>query len=490
MNKRPHSLNSKQQPHFHIKTSNPKIFQDKSSTTTKYFKKKSETTKLKLPPINVKQHPNMNKSSSPIYHPIFTEPSKSIGYSNITHKKNLHQLGITSNNTNDTTKRTSKLTINAFKLSSSSNNNYTKTKTSFTPISTFVSKYPRKRSVDVPSSTNINPPLTSSNDFDVYDSLKPLASSKTKHAYQTQTGRNENGKLKPNNQDSILICDSLFNLDNVSIFAVMDGHGANGHYVSDYVKNAITTHFTNKETYSNKQSPIITSELIQYKLSTKKHHAIISFFNELNHDLQQHKTKFDVHFSGTTCVCVFQLHKKIICSNIGDSRAIVIYNDTKNRYYYETLSNDHKPDLPHERKRIESKGGVVAPCEDEKDFDDCIHRVWVKGENYPGIAISRTLGDSVAHTVGVNSQAEIIEKDINSNMCAVVLASDGVWEFLSNDDVTNIVGKYYMRNDPQGAVGEIVKKASDKWKEEGDAMDDITCVVNFIKMKHIKKTTI
>ena len=90
----------------------------------------------------------------------------------------------------------------------------------------------------------------------------------------------------------------------------------------------------------------------------------------------------------------------------------------------------------------------------------------------------------------MNSQAEIIEKDINSNMCAVVLASDGVWEFLSNDDVTNIVGKYYMRNDPQGAVGEIIKKASDKWKEEGDAMDDITCIVSFIKMKHIKKTTI
>ena len=547
MNRRPHSLNSKQS---HVKTKNtnqliesselikhksPKIFQDKSYTTNKVIKKKSETTKLKLPPINVKRtiQPNNNNSpivngdssSSPVYHPIFTEPSKSIGYSNVTHKKNLHQLGIGNtatttihtcnehqkasplllSNTNEINKRTSKLSINAFKLSSTSkpfnthhyhhhiemnspSNNSNKTKTSFTPMSTFISKYPRKRSVDVPS-TNLNPPLTTLNDFDVYDGLKPLHSSKTKHAFQTQTGRNETGQTKPNNQDSILICESLFNLDNVSIFAVMDGHGANGHFVSDYVKNAIATHFTNKDTYSNEQSPTITSELIQYKLSTKKHHAITSFFNNLNHDLQR-KAKFDVHFSGTTCVCVFQLHKKIICSNIGDSRAIVIYCDSKSKYYCEPLSNDHKPNLPHEKSRIESKGGVVSPCDDEKDFEDCIQRVWVKGENFPGIAISRTLGDSVAHSVGVNSHAEIIEKDINGNMCAIVLASDGVWEFLSNDEVTNIVVKYYIRNDPQGAVGEIVKKASDKWKEEGDAMDDITCIVNFIKMKHIKKTTI
>lgn len=46
--------------------------------------------------------------------------------------------------------------------------------------------------------------------------------------------------------------------------------------------------------------------------------------------------------------------------------------------------------------------------------------------------MSRSLGDSVAHTVGVTCEPEISELVLNSLDKIIVIASDGVWEFLSN----------------------------------------------------------
>ena len=116
--------------------------------------------------------------------------------------------------------------------------------------------------------------------------------------------------------------------------------------------------------------------------------------------------------------------------------------------------------------------------------------MWVEGEKFPGIAISRTLGDDVAHSVGVSCVPDVIIKDITEDICFLVIASDGVWEFLSNDKVKDIILPYYFRNDPKGAAIEVVKEASQSWKDEGCAMDDITCIIYFIKSSHYKKSTV
>ena len=62
------------------------------------------------------------------------------------------------------------------------------------------------------------------------------------------------------------------------------------------------------------------------------------------------------------------------------------------------------------------------------------------------------MGDDVAHSVGVTSTPDVIVRDITDDMCFIVVASDGVWEFLSNDKVKDIVLQYYNRNDPKGAA--------------------------------------
>ena len=90
--------------------------------------------------------------------------------------------------------------------------------------------------------------------------------------------------------------------------------------------------------------------------------------------------------------------------NSGDSRAIVgskIKKDKKNKWKARSLTHDHKPELKKEEARIVNKGGRVEPCVDENGGYIGPNRVWLKDENLPGLAMSRSLGDLVGASVGV-----------------------------------------------------------------------------------------
>lgn len=81
-------------------------------------------------------------------------------------------------------------------------------------------------------------------------------------------------------------------------------------------------------------------------------------------------------------------------------RAILAKADG-DRYQVEDLTCDHKPGLPEERARIEASGGRVFAL----DYDDGYvgpERVWLPDRDIPGLAMSRSLGDTIAHSVGRN----------------------------------------------------------------------------------------
>jgi len=69
--------------------------------------------------------------------------------------------------------------------------------------------------------------------------------------------------------------------------------------------------------------------------------------------------------------------------------------------------------------------------------------VWLQKEEIPGLAMSRSFGDKVAHSVGVSAEAEVQSFLLGVHDKFVVIASDGVWEFLSNEDVANIIWPFY-----------------------------------------------
>lgn len=72
---------------------------------------------------------------------------------------------------------------------------------------------------------------------------------------------------------------------------------------------------------------------------------------------------------------------------------------------------------------------------DESGAASGVFRVWNQSMVEPGLAMARSFGDKSAREVGVVSEPEIFETILKEEDKFVVLASDGVWEFLTNADV-------------------------------------------------------
>lgn len=77
-----------------------------------------------------------------------------------------------------------------------------------------------------------------------------------------------------------------------------------------------------------------------------------------------------------------------------------------------------------------------------------------------------------------------MELDLCPDDKFIVLASDGVWEFLSNEEIAKIVMPYFECKNAEKAAEAVVRDSYLKWKqEEDDIVDDITCVIIFLDVK-------
>lgn len=285
----------------------------------------------------------------------------------------------------------------------------------------------------------------------------------------SQAGKSEDGFTKVN-QDSFLVLQSEYNLKDFNIFCVMDGHGNNGHLVSRYLMKYINLFFkNNKKMNASNQN----EDSIYQRLKKSDYHILRRLFRHAERDLHK-KSKIDANLSGTTCVMVAQIGDRFICANIGDSRAIMI--KTGNEIV--PLSIDQKPDDPEESKRIVQNGGEISQYEENGEKSGP-YRIWKKGEVYPGIAMSRSVGDFIATSLGVVPEAKFIEEKIDQDCKFIVVASDGIWEFLDNKRVGEIVMPYYKNDDPDGACKALIKEATEWWNKEDIVVDDITVVVVF-----------
>ena len=309
-----------------------------------------------------------------------------------------------------------------------------------------------------------------------------------KSAYITKAGVDE--KKEKKNQDSFLILEKLF--ENIlNIYGIFDGHGKNGNLISNLISQFLSQYLKNKENYflekndnddsssdssESSKEIIINNELISNLFS--KEDFIKKIIKEL--DFKANESNFDLQFSGSTCLLLFLFNDEIICSNIGDSMCVLFNCSNEDRWTYEIISKIHKPDIPSEKKRILEEGGVVHPFYDEFGIYDGPNRVYVKGKTYPGLSLTRSIGDLEAEKIGVISEPDIIFKKKDSTCKYLVLGSDGLWDVIKPYDVRRIVNPYFFRNDPDGACNALMKIASKNWNKEGCDRDDITIIVVFI----------
>ena len=267
---------------------------------------------------------------------------------------------------------------------------------------------------------------------------------------------------KPN-QDTLFVKD----LSSDSLFlGVCDGHGTVGHEVSSLVQQEL---------------PIIIQNTLPSSPPTPSYDIllplIISSF-KLTNDKISLSPNLDSVFSGTTCCSLLLYPHKIVSCNLGDSRAILGIKK-ENQWYSENLTNDHKPDLPKEKKRIEENGGRVDTFKDEKGLPFGPLRVWKEKENFPGLAMSRSFGDEVAHGIGVVCIPEVRERELKGNEKFFVVASDGVWEFIDSQECVNILGKFYEDNDIKGAAKFLCEESRKRWIQEDQVIDDISIIIGF-----------
>ena len=307
---------------------------------------------------------------------------------------------------------------------------------------------------------------------------------KTNHiyykSYYSLSIAGKNYGARKTNQDTPVTFVKLNNIEGFNIFGVLDGHGVNGHHVSKFLGEHLVKQITSNQ-YINKEKEL---DKIYKAIKKSNYEILMNIF--LDSDKKLGKQKFDVNFSGTTCVLVIQIGTKLICANVGDSRAILVYDKSKDAKegnlkdseIFE-LSHDFKPDLPDEKKRILMMGGTVDQMLDLNGQRGGPQRVWAKNKNYPGLAMSRSLGDFKGKQCGIIPIPEIIEYDLNEKSRYMVICSDGVWEFLSNQKVMEIGNEYYVKNDIIGFANKLIDVSEDLWERKDVVVDDITAVIVF-----------
>jgi serine/threonine protein phosphatase PrpC len=222
----------------------------------------------------------------------------------------------------------------------------------------------------------------------------------------------------------------------------------------------------------------------------------------------------DDSISGTTAITAgFHFGRLTVC-NVGDSRAVMghrLYGGEEQEEITQEsdlsaevgklvaipLSKDQTPYRADERERLKKAGSAImtvdqmegrVPATDENwdhvnlgeeiDLSGDPPRVWAKGCNFPGCAFTRSLGDLIADRIGVYAEPEILTTEVTKNDEILVIASDGIFEFLTSQGAIDICAKC---ESPSEACERLVKASYNQWLHFEDRTDDITVIVCFLE---------
>lgn len=355
-----------------------------------------------------------------------------------------------------------------------------------------------------------------------------------RYACLSVKGRDPEDASKPN-QDSFGVTENFLN--NSLFFGVYDGHGAFGKECSQLAQQRLPRLIQEQiiqqdYRYNPQQQQQSQTQLLHASL----YKAHIAYNEEL------HATEtIDDAYSGTTSISLFMElirspdnHNatnacRITVCNVGDSRAILgttcnciltRANDDDDDHDHDnnnhattntasllqtvSLSIDQTPKRSDEAARCKKAGARIlsfgeinpSPHADSDDDVEDPPRIWAQDGNYPGTAFSRSFGDAVAETLGVHAQPEISTLHLSRHEKCIVLATDGVFDVLSNQQVMDLCFAHYNNkkndnNDSAAATSAcqaVLEASYQEWlrnEECGDdeasaSYDDMTIICIFI----------
>ncbi|KAL0311565.1 UNVERIFIED_CONTAM: putative protein phosphatase 2C 52 [Sesamum angustifolium] len=303
----------------------------------------------------------------------------------------------------------------------------------------------------------------------------------------TQQGR------KGINQDAMIVWED-FMAEDVTFCGVFDGHGPHGHLVARKVRDTLPlklssflNSFGSKQNGSganccngNMKSDVadpVKDTSTEDRVESLWREAFLKSYKAMDKELRSHPN-LDCFCSGSTAVTVVKQGSNLFMGNIGDSRAILGSKDSNDSMVAIQLTVDLKPDLPREAERIKRCKGRVFALQDEPE----VQRVWLPFDDAPGLAMARAFGDFCLKEYGVISIPEFSHRVLSDRDKFVVLASDGVWDVLSNEEVVEIVSSAPTRS---SAARILVESAAREWKAKypTSKMDDCAVVCLFLDGK-------
>ncbi len=335
----------------------------------------------------------------------------------------------------------------------------------------------------------------------------------------SSTGSHHN--LKKINQDCYFILPKINDYENINIYGIINGHGPFGDKLVLEIKNFFSDFFGNKDLFhseknknnkkdlsiiiNNKNNKNFSAPISDNQKSSCKIHKIkliieknnekikdtyetlsknnfmkiYESFNEIIkklHERYDSNKNCDDSGSSLNLLIIFNTKRinKIISINIGNTKSILITEDKK----IKELNICHTPCVKEERIRIEQNGGII-------DRIDWLKvgplRVWFKDKKYPGLTITRSLGDFEAIPLGIIHEPDIKEFDIDEEKIKIiVIATNSIWEFLTNDKIMDITLQYYDSKDSKGASEKIIEYANKIWKiKNPNNIPDLTVSVFF-----------
>lgn len=201
-------------------------------------------------------------------------------------------------------------------------------------------------------------------------------------------------------------------------------------------------------------------------------------FTEAEKELCEEVHEIHHRYSGTTATCMWMDGSELFVAWAGDSRAIMGRRNEIGEVETVDLTWDQKPARVDEKKRVRAAGGRVTRW--KKNMGP--QRVWLPDEWMPGLAMTRSIGDTVLSPFGVFPTPEVTVTRLSTEESFVVAASDGVWEFMSSEEVGDFVARARVNGScAESAARELVNEAVRRWGENESVVDDTTAIVMYIE---------
>lgn len=316
-----------------------------------------------------------------------------------------------------------------------------------------------------------------------------------------RTGRNgmTSVEVRKENQDAYFVY-APFQQQREVLLGVFDGHGSNGRTVAQFVRDILPEAMKEEQLklgqYESQLHSVVQNgsadpaRTPNVETNRMRIRALKAAFSRAERGLQGGEAAPCDHvFSGTTAVVswiVDGVH--IYTAWAGDSRCILGRKTTvttrsanhgsdsmtRTKFKAVDLSHDQKPMRSDEKKRVRQAGGRVARW--RRNIGPL--RVWLPKDWVPGLAMTRSIGDTVLSDFGVSPIPEVTYAKLTPLDSFVVLASDGVWEFMNSDEVADFIGRWRKEDkDPTDAAEALVREAVRRWRRQEVVVDDTTAVV-------------